>query len=76
MLYKYEEYQLQWMIEHGHPLQYLMRELDEYQCRDRSMSVSELFDDWERESGFHSDIWACEDEWLKSESADGMEQSM
>ena len=38
MLYKYEEYQLQWMIEHGHPLQDLMRELDEYQCRDRSMS--------------------------------------
>lgn len=39
------------------------------------MSVSELFDDWKYESGFQSEIWACEDEWLECESADEMEQS-
>ena len=64
------------MIEHGHSLQDLMNELDAHQLKDRTMSVSELFDDWEYESGFQSEIWACKDEWLECEGADGMEQSM
>ncbi|ANU55330.1 hypothetical protein I5Q82_03015 [Acutalibacter muris] len=73
---EYEEYQLRWMIDHGYSLQDLMNELDKYQLQDRTMSVSELFGDWEYESGFQSEIWACEDEWLECEGANEMEQSM
>ena len=67
----YEQYQLQWMIEHGHSLHDLISELDKIQ-RDEdgniaSVPVSELFKRWKADSGFGSAIWACKEEWLDSE---------
>ena len=77
---KYQEYQLQWMIDHGHSLQDLIAELTQLQYADPedsdriSMSVAELFDEWESDCGFGSEIWACEAEWRGYEDVDGFRQ--
>ena len=66
---KYQKYQLQWMIDHGYSIQDLIRELTELQFEDPedsdriSTPISELFNEWEHDVGFGSNIWACEDEW-------------
>lgn len=64
----YEQYQLQWMIDHGYSLKNLMDELTEYQkMGDFADPVSDIFHDWEKEWGFGSEIWACEKEWQECE---------
>ena len=69
----YQKYQLQWMLDHGYSLQDLMRELTEFQYDDPedsdriSTPTSELFDEWEFDRGFGSEIWACEEEWREVE---------
>ncbi len=65
----YQKYQLQWMIDHGYSLQDLMRELTDLQFSDPedsdkiSTPISDLFDEWEADIGFGSEIWVCEAEW-------------
>ena len=72
----YQKYQLQWMIDHGHSIRDLMMELTEYQYDDPedsdriSMTVNELFDEWEFNRGFGSEIWVCEGEWKECEIGD------
>lgn len=69
----YQKYQLQWMIDHGYSLQDLMRGLTEFQYDDPedsdriSTPISELFNEWEFDRGFGSEIWACEGEWRLEE---------
>ena len=69
----YQKYQLQWMLDHGYSLQDLMRELTEFQYDDPedsdriSTPISELFNEWEFDRGFGSEIWACEGEWREAE---------
>lgn len=69
----YQKYQLQWMIDHGYSLQDLMRGLTEFQYDDPedsdriSTPISELFNEWEFDRGFGSEIWACEGEWREVE---------
>ena len=69
----YKKYQLQWMIDHGYSLQDLMRGLTEFQYDDPedsdriSTPISELFNEWEFDRGFGSEIWACEGEWREVE---------
>lgn len=69
----YQQYQLQWMIDHGYGLDDLMRELSAIQCSDtedvgvRSTPIMELFREWEADYGFGSEIWACEEEWKDCE---------
>lgn len=66
---KYEQFKLQWMLDHGYSLSDLMRSLQEFQCDDPedsdriSTPISELFDEWESDIGFRSEIWPCRDEW-------------
>lgn len=67
----YEQYQLQWMIDHGHSLKNLMDELTEYQqeaidCP--AAPISDIFADWVKDSGFRGDLWACEQEWRDCEN--------
>ena len=68
----YQKYQLQWMIDHGYSLQDLMRELTEFQYDDPedsdriSTPISELFNEWESDRGFGSEIWVCEEEMVIS----------
>lgn len=69
----YQKYQLQWMLDHGYSLQDLMHELTEFQYDDPedsdriSTPVQELFDEWEFDRGFGSEIWVCEGEWREME---------
>lgn len=71
----YQKYQLQWMIDHGYSLQDLMRELTDLQFGDPedsdqiSTPISDLFDEWEADIGFGSEIWACEAEWKGCEGS-------
>lgn len=61
----YEMFQLQWMIDHGHSLHELMEELQSLQYDDPedsdqiSTPVTELFERWEQDRGFGSEIWPC-----------------
>lgn len=68
----YERYRLEWMIAHGYSLRDLMKALAEYQreasedAECSSTPVNELFDEWEHDVGFGSEIWACRAEWEDS----------
>lgn len=71
----YQEYQLHWMLEHGYSLQDVIQALTQLQYDDPedsdriSTPVSQLYDEWEQDIGFGSEIWACEAEWRETESA-------
>lgn len=73
----YKDYQLEWMIAHGYSLNDLMMALTDFQNSDSdadtlTLPVSELFQRWEQDVGFGSEIWSCEAEWNDSE---GREQA-
>ena len=65
----YEKFQLQWMIDHGHSLRELMEKLQSIQYDDPedsdqiSTPITELFERWEQDRGFGSEIWPCEAEY-------------
>lgn len=68
----YNDDQLEWMIAHGYSLNDLVMELTDYQNSDPdadtlTLPVSELFQRWEQDVGFGSEIWPCEAEWNDSE---------
>lgn len=74
---KYEEYKLQWLIDHGYTLNDIINQLQElydnpYFDEDNDSNlISNLFDMWEDEFGFPgAEIWACYDEWLKNDCED------
>lgn len=69
----YEKYQLEWMIEHGYSLERLMECLEEVRMSlenstDGIASIEDIFDIWEDEKGFNSEIWVCEGEWEMNEA--------
>ena len=72
----YETFQLQWMIDHGHSLRELMEELQSLQYDDPedsdqiSTPITELFERWEQDRGFGSEIWPCEAEYEGCEGKD------
>lgn len=57
----YEQYQLQWMIDHGFSLKDLMESMDRYFMNDGD-SIQELFKDWKYNCGFGGMLYACKDE--------------
>lgn len=71
----YESFKLRWMLDHGYTLRDLMMALQEPQFSDPedsnriSTPVAELFDEWEADHGFNSEIWPCEEEWRECEGA-------
>lgn len=73
----YEKFQLKWMIDHDHSLRELMEELQSLQYEDPedsdriSSPITELFQEWEADMGFGSEIWPCEAEY---ESCEKIEQ--
>ena len=75
---KYEYYKLAWMIAHGYTLSGLMRELTDMQFEDPEDSdrittpINELFEEWEAERGFGSEIWPCKAEWAQTKG-EGLE---
>lgn len=78
----YERFQLQWMIDHGHSLRELMEELQSLQYDDPedsdriSTPVKELFEEWEQDRGFGSEIWPCEDEYKDCEGTDVVREKL
>lgn len=65
---KYERYQLEWMIEHGHSLKELIDELTEYQndlelAPGVNLSVAEVYDEWLHDRGFGGEIFSSEQEY-------------
>lgn len=68
-LVAYQRFKLEWMLSHGYTLEALMKELDE--IRDDmgpDATISDLFDTWERDVGFGSEIWPCFGEWQECEA--------
>lgn len=69
----YEKFQLKWMIDHDHSLSELMEELQSLQYEDPedsdriSSPITELFQEWEADRGFDSEIWPCEEEYEKGD---------
>ncbi len=69
----YEKFQLKWMIDHDHSLRELMEELQSLQYEDPedsdriSSPITELFQEWEADRGFGSEIWPCEEEYEKGD---------
>ena len=70
---RYEKYQLQWMIDHDYSLDDLIKSIFEYgvDCQGDYAMEPELFGQWEKDSGFGDEIWACYAEWLENEGRKG-----
>lgn len=69
----YEKFQLKWMIDHDHSLRELMEELQSLQYEDPedsdriSTPITELFQEFEADRGFGSEIWPCEEGYEKED---------
>lgn len=62
----YEQYQLQWLIDHNHSLTDLIQELEDYLNQgltDIKINLTQAFKEWELNSGFNSEIYVCEEEY-------------
>lgn len=66
-------FKLWWMLKHGYTLSDLVRELTELQHEDPedsdriSTPVSDIFREWEADTGFGGEIWPCLAEFLDCE---------
>lgn len=76
---KYERYRLLWMLAHGYSIKDLIRELTEKQYADPedsdyiSNGIDNIFADWEYDTGFGGEIWACREEWERCEANEAMD---
>lgn len=66
----YENYQLQWMMDHGYSLRDLMQSMDEY-YDDKYIDIvgrtfDDLFTEWKNESGFNQKLWSCKEEAINA----------
>lgn len=65
----YQRYKVLWMYEHHCTLEELVTGLQE-QMDNGSETVSKAFQDFQADSGFHSELWVCEDEFRINEWKD------
>lgn len=70
---EYEQFKLQWMIDHGYTLTDLVAHLDMMIHEDHAeetgvrTSLPSLFEDWEYGVGFAGGaVWPCFEEWLRN----------
>ena len=62
----YEKYKLDWMLHHGHTLEDMINSLSD--CIEESNEdLIVVFDVWESDYGFGSEIWVCFDEFIDNE---------
>ena len=67
----YEKYKLQWLIDHNYSLTDLIQALEDYinqEFSDIKINLSKAFEEWESDSGFNSEIYACEEEFNDAEA--------
>lgn len=75
ILKDYENYKLQWMLEHGYTLSDLLEKLSKIINEEMNVTngsahvyIDEAFEIFEKEQGFkNSKIWVSEEEWEKNE---------
>ena len=65
----YEKYKLDWMLRHGYTLENLVGSLSDC-MEDVNEDFVAVFDIWESDYGFGSEIWACFDEFIDNEYQD------
>jgi hypothetical protein len=61
------------MIKHKYTLADLIKELQsciEEIDEDEVIDLSEIFENWEFDFGFHSEVWACYEEFCENEYQD------
>lgn len=63
MLTNYEQYKLQWLIDHGYSLNDLINELAEIRKENPGVLLQKTYEQWESDIGFGGEIWACKEEW-------------
>jgi len=61
---KYEQYKLEWMVDHNHTIAEMFNGISEIMNENPGISFDEARDIWEEEIGFNGEIWACFDEWM------------
>ena len=66
----YDEYQLDWIKDHGFTLKDLINCLDEYQKIDKH-NLKESFDNWCAEEGFNGEIFVSEEEYYSNDFFEG-----
>lgn len=69
----YEQYKLQWLINHNYSLTNLIQKLENYINQDSpdiKINLSKAFKEWEFNTGFNSEIYACEKEYYDAEAQD------
>ena len=66
----YDEYQLDWIRDHGFTLKDMIDCLDEYQKYDKH-NLKESFNNWSAEEGFNGEIFVCEDEYYTNDFFEG-----
>jgi len=67
----YQKYKLQWLIDHNYSLNDLIQALEDYinqESSDIKINLSKAFEEWESDSGFNSEIYACEEEFNDAEA--------
>lgn len=67
----YQKYKLQWLIDHNYSLDDLIQELEDYINQESSnikINLSKVFEEWESDIGFNSEIYACEEEFNDAEA--------
>lgn len=65
--FKFEQFKLQWMIDHNFTLLDLIKSLEVLSENYPYASLMELFEEWESDRGFWGMIWPNYDEWLETE---------
>lgn len=75
---EYQIYRLNWMLEHGFSINDLIGEMQAHlENRDENIdivNIKQLFAEWEQDSGFSGQIWACYDEFVDNELNEGESQ--
>lgn len=69
-LSNYEEYQLNWLKQHGHSIHDLIKNISDYakSIENQGEDFYDIFLEWEEEIGFPGrEIYACEQEYEESE---------
>lgn len=73
----YQMYQLDWLIQHGHSLEELIDEINQWRedaiksgDAQPDVSIKTVFENWLEESAFGGECFACFEEFLESEYED------
>lgn len=63
---KYQEFKLEWLLDHDYTLEDLISVLASIQ-EETGAELVEVFSDFEEEFGFNSDIYPSFNEWLNND---------